>query len=86
VQSYAKYAVMTEIEKQSEKNTCRAEAILSGVVSDLMMKGIEDCAVLSKATQEDVGAFILLVQNAVRSSVCIPNQIMQPCILKAANQ
>ena len=55
---YAKLAVMAEIEKRSEKNTCRAEAILFGVVSDLMREGLEDCAVLSKATQEDVCAFI----------------------------
>jgi len=55
---------MTEIEKRSDKNTCRAEAILSGVVSDLIKEGLKDYTVLSKATQEDVGTFILLVQNA----------------------
>ena len=64
VQSFAKQAVMDEVEKRSEKNTCRAEMILSSIVSDLSKEGLDDCAVLSKATQEDVQAFSSLLQNA----------------------
>jgi len=64
VQSFAKQAVMDEVEKRSEKNTCRAKVILSDVVSDLNTEGLDDCAVLSKATQEDVNAFSLLLKNA----------------------
>ena len=59
---------MTEIEKRSDKNACWAEAILSGVVSDLIKEGLKDCTVLSKATQEDVGAFIFYLCKMLRLS------------------
>ena len=64
VQSFAKQAVMDEVGKRTENNLCREEMILSGIVTDLSKEGLDECAVLSKATQEDVHAFSLLLKNA----------------------
>ena len=64
MQSFAKQTVMDEVEKRSEKNTCRAEVIFSDIVSDLTKEGLDDYAVLFTATQENVHVFSLLLKNA----------------------
>ena len=71
VQSFAKQKVTDEVEKRTNKNICQAEAILSLIVSDLTRQGLDDCAVVSQESQEDMHALSFLLDNAKHAIQCI---------------
>ena len=62
--TFAKQSVLALLEKRCDKSVFRVEMILSGVVSDLKKKGLDECSVVSSDTKRDVRLVVSLVQNA----------------------
>jgi len=63
-QTFAKQSVLSEIEKRCDKKLRRAESIISAIVSDLCLIGLDECAVLSPDTKNDVCLVMAMVENA----------------------
>ena len=55
---------MAVLEKKTEKNLCRAESLLSFIVSDLAKDGLDKCEVISSETKKDINMVYVMLKNA----------------------
>ena len=61
---FAKQYVLALLKKRCDKSVFRAEMVLSGIVSELQKKGLDECSVVSYDMKKDIKLVVSMVQNA----------------------